>query len=95
MPVVVRRAIDARRGRVQFRVRVALGESADLRPPSSDRVPRDVKGSPQVVVIGDGPAGLFAPTNSRATGFGRSSWSEAKRCNRAGTTSRVFCIAAR
>jgi len=59
VPVVVRRAIDARGGRVQFRVRVALGEPADARTATSENVPREVKGSPQVVVIGDGPAGLF------------------------------------
>ena len=59
MPTVVRRAIDARRGRVQFRVRLALGESTQARVAASEHVPQEVKGSPQVVIIGDGPAGLF------------------------------------
>jgi uncharacterized protein len=59
VPVVVRRAIDARGGKVQFRVRVALSETANGRLPSSEHEPREVKGSPVVVVIGDGPAGLF------------------------------------
>ncbi len=57
MPVVVRRAIDARHGGVRFRIRVAL--AADVPVQSSGPVPRDVEGSPQVVIVGDGPAGLF------------------------------------
>lgn len=58
-PIVVHRAIDARRGHVGFRVRVALGEPNEPSPASAEWVPREVNGSPQVVVIGDGPAGLF------------------------------------
>ena len=57
MPVVIRRAIDARRGNVQFRIRVALGAAA--RAIESEHVPREVTGQPQVLIVGDGPAGLF------------------------------------
>ena len=57
MPVVVRRAIDARRGNVQFRIRVALGAVPSAT--ESALVPREVIGQPQVLIIGDGPAGLF------------------------------------
>ena len=54
---VVRRAIDARRQRVVFHVSVGLGEGARLRDP--DRRPlREVSGEP-VIIVGDGPAGLF------------------------------------
>jgi uncharacterized FAD-dependent dehydrogenase len=53
-----RRSIDARRGRVLFHLVVGL------RPPEGqplgDPLPREVEGEPRVVVVGDGPCGLFA-----------------------------------
>jgi len=53
-----KRSIDARRGRVVFHV--VLG----LRPPDgpglAEPMPREVEGEPRVIVIGDGPCGLFA-----------------------------------
>lgn len=58
---VVRRAIDARGGRVRFRVTLSLDEA-----PAPDTLgaplPREVKGDVAkgpVVIVGDGPAGLF------------------------------------
>ncbi len=58
-PVVVRRAIDARRGKVQFRIKVALGTAANQRTPRSDGILQEVAGQAQVLIVGDGPAGLF------------------------------------
>jgi uncharacterized FAD-dependent dehydrogenase len=60
-PIELRkRVIDARRGRVRFHltVGVASGEAPDLGAPH----PREVTagpGAPHVVVVGDGPAGVF------------------------------------
>lgn len=56
--VVRRRSIDARRGRVRFHVLLGLGEPDphELGAP----LPREVSGARRVIVIGDGPAGLFA-----------------------------------
>src|SRR5688572_7024579 len=55
---VTRRAIDARRGRVRFVVHITLGP-----PPTKDELgqprPREVKLPARVVIVGDGPAGLF------------------------------------
>jgi uncharacterized FAD-dependent dehydrogenase len=53
-----KRSIDARRGRVLFHVVVGL------RPPDGmglgEPLPREVKGTPRVAIVGDGPCGLFA-----------------------------------
>ena len=55
---VVRRSIDARRGRVRFHVVVSLDPP---RPPEQLGLPLPVptRGPARVVVVGDGPAGLF------------------------------------
>lgn len=53
---VHQRALDARRGRVMFRVLVALGDAPGR--PLGGLAPRRVEGAP-VVIVGDGPAGLF------------------------------------
>jgi uncharacterized protein len=56
---VARRSIDARGGKVQFQLRVVLGESRpidELGLPD----PRPVDGGRRVIVVGAGPAGLFA-----------------------------------
>ncbi len=58
-PVVVRRAIDARRGKVQFRIRVELGVATGARLAKDPQVPREGKGQRCVIIVGDGPAGLF------------------------------------
>jgi len=55
---IVRRAIDARAGRVRFRIKLAL--QSDGPAPAPERpVPREVSGGRRVVIVGDGPAGLF------------------------------------
>jgi uncharacterized FAD-dependent dehydrogenase len=58
-PVILRRSIDARRGSVKIRLLVGFGP-----PPrsedSSRLLPRETAPSPRAVIVGDGPAGLFA-----------------------------------
>ncbi len=57
-PLLLRkRSLDARRGRVAFQLCLELGARAagTLGEPA----PREVRGPPRVVVVGDGPAGLF------------------------------------
>ena len=54
---VRRRSLDARRGSVKFRVVVAVG-AGDTREPVGPP-PKTVAGDRRVVVVGDGPAGLF------------------------------------
>ena len=53
--VVLKRSIDARRGRVVFRALVGLHRTPG---PLGEPLPRAISGDP-VVVVGDGPAGLF------------------------------------
>jgi uncharacterized FAD-dependent dehydrogenase len=53
---VRKRSLDARRGRVRFHLLVELGPE-DL--PLGGQPPREVRGEPRVVVVGEGPAGLF------------------------------------
>jgi uncharacterized FAD-dependent dehydrogenase len=51
-----KRSLDARRGRVRFHALVAVGAPKE---PLGGAPPREVKGEPRVVVVGEGPAGLF------------------------------------
>ncbi|MCB9596252.1 MAG: NAD(P)/FAD-dependent oxidoreductase [Sandaracinaceae bacterium] len=53
-----RRSIDARRGRVRLHVLLALGDEDPHERGAP--MPREVKGERRVLVVGDGPAGLFA-----------------------------------
>jgi uncharacterized FAD-dependent dehydrogenase len=54
--VVRKRSLDARRGRLRFHLLIELG--ADALSLGGDP-PREVVGEPRVVVVGEGPAGLF------------------------------------
>jgi uncharacterized FAD-dependent dehydrogenase len=58
LPAVVlrRRSIDARRGRVRFQLLLSLGAPVE---PLGGAPPREVRAGQTVVVVGDGPAGLF------------------------------------
>ncbi len=56
---VVRRSLDARHGRVRFRLRVRVGDEPPPAVPGGPP-PREVGGPLRVVIVGDGPAGLFA-----------------------------------
>jgi uncharacterized FAD-dependent dehydrogenase len=51
-----RRSIDARRGRVRFQLLLSLGARVE---PLGGAPLREVRAGPTVVVVGDGPAGLF------------------------------------
>ncbi len=55
---VEKRSLDARRGRVRFHLQVALGSRAE-RPSLGGAPLREVRERPRVLVVGDGPAGLF------------------------------------
>ncbi|GMV15234.1 MAG: FAD-dependent dehydrogenase [Polyangiaceae bacterium] len=55
---VRKRSLDARRGRIRFHVLIGIGAPASLalgEPP-----PREVTPPARVVIVGDGPAGMFA-----------------------------------
>jgi hypothetical protein len=54
---VVRRALDARHGRVRFHL--TLARKAEHREALAPPEPRDVAPRPRVVIVGDGPCGLF------------------------------------
>jgi len=58
LPAVVlrKRSLDARRGRVRFRVLLGLGGPNE---PLGGAPLREVGGEPRVIIVGDGPAGLF------------------------------------
>ena len=55
---VEKRSLDARRGRVRFHLQVALSDPA-TRPPLGGAALREVRAQPKVIVVGDGPTGLF------------------------------------
>jgi uncharacterized protein len=55
---VEKRSLDARRGRVRFHLQVALGKP-EARPPLGGLPLREVRERPRVLVVGDGPTGLF------------------------------------
>ncbi|HEU5075061.1 MAG TPA: FAD-dependent oxidoreductase, partial [Polyangiaceae bacterium] len=52
---VVRRSIDARRGRVRFELLLSLAPQGPIGGP----LPREVGGPGRVIVVGAGPAGIF------------------------------------
>ncbi len=55
---VRKRSIDARKGRVRFHV--VIGLRADEAPQAlGEPLPREVEGPLRVIIVGDGPAGLF------------------------------------
>jgi uncharacterized FAD-dependent dehydrogenase len=51
-----KRSLDARRGRVRFHLLFEIGARDE---PLGGRPPREVSGEPRVIVVGEGPAGLF------------------------------------
>lgn len=62
-----RRSVDARRGRVRFRL--LFGLSSGPPAPIGGAPPREV-GPPQVVIVGDGPAGMFCAYQLARRGVG-------------------------
>ncbi len=65
---VAKRSIDARRGRVRFVVLVSLERGID--PAAVGGAPLRAVGAPEVVVVGDGPAGLFCAYQLAREGIG-------------------------
>ncbi|HWZ87867.1 MAG TPA: hypothetical protein VNW92_03430, partial [Polyangiaceae bacterium] len=55
---VEKRSLDARGGRVRFHLLVALG-AREARPLLGGLPLREVRERPRVLIVGDGPAGLF------------------------------------
>lgn len=55
--VVRKRSIDARGRKVRFALNVEVGAPPDA--PMGGALPRETNGTPRVIVVGDGPAGLF------------------------------------
>lgn len=70
MPELVlrKRSIDARRGGVRFHL--VLGVRDASAPPEAARRPRALGESPRVLVVGDGPAGLFCAYELACHGVG-------------------------
>lgn len=52
-----KRSLDARRGRVAFHLLLEVGSSGEA--PLGEPPPREVRGPARIVIVGDGPAGLF------------------------------------
>jgi len=52
-----KRALDARRGRVQFRLLLSL--AGEEKTASDELLPKECKKEQKIVIVGDGPAGLF------------------------------------
>jgi uncharacterized FAD-dependent dehydrogenase len=63
-----KRAIDARRGRVRFHL--TLSAVDDAGPALGGPVPREVTRPPRVVIVGDGPTGLFCAYELARRGLG-------------------------
>jgi NADPH-dependent 2,4-dienoyl-CoA reductase/sulfur reductase-like enzyme len=78
---LLKRSIDARRGAVRFRLLVGLGRRAE--PPV--RRPVTVGGARRVIVVGAGPAGLFAAYELACRGIFTTSSIAASPCSRAAT----------
>ncbi|HWA77775.1 MAG TPA: hypothetical protein VG937_35810 [Polyangiaceae bacterium] len=70
MPEVVlrKRSIDARRGAVRFHLVVGFGGELSLE--ERVRRPVSISGSPRVLIVGDGPCGLFCAYELACRGVG-------------------------
>lgn len=55
---LIKRSLDARRGRVQFHVLFSLGEKSPAEP-DAGMMPREATRNSRILIVGDGPAGLF------------------------------------
>jgi uncharacterized FAD-dependent dehydrogenase len=66
---VLKRSIDARAGRVRFHVLVGLGTAATHDELGGVR-PREVKRPAEVLIVGDGPAGMFCAYQLARQGIG-------------------------
>jgi uncharacterized protein len=65
---LLRRSLDARKGRVRFHL--LLGLTARPEAPQGGRPPRERAGPVRVVIVGDGPAGLFCAYELARHGVG-------------------------
>ncbi len=65
----VRRSIDARGKKVRVRLQCEVYDASETRPPSRKAELPDVRSKPVVIVLGSGPAGLFAALRLIALGY--------------------------
>ena len=65
---IVRRAVDARRGRVRFHFTLATIDPEA--PALGGAAPRDVDANKRVLIVGDGPTGLFCAYELARHGIG-------------------------
>jgi uncharacterized FAD-dependent dehydrogenase len=66
--VLRKRSIDARRGSVRFHL--VLGFREPGAPVENARRPRELSGAPRVLIVGDGPTGLFCAYELACAGIG-------------------------
>lgn len=67
---VLKRAVDARRGRVRLHYTLSIGEAEPTLAELGLPHPRETGPRPRVVIVGDGPAGLFAAYGLARHGIG-------------------------
>ena len=78
-----KRSLDARRGRVRFKLHFERAAPESALPLGGDP-PREVDARQGVIIVGDGPAGCSAPTSSRAAGSAAWCSTAARPCSPAG-----------
>lgn len=65
---LLKRSLDARRGRIQFHLLLSAEPPDEVRLGGAE--PREARGARRVVVVGDGPAGLFCAYELARRGVG-------------------------
>ena len=66
---ILKRSIDARKSKIKYNLKVAVYIGEEFNPISSYFNPQDVKKSKEVVIIGAGPAGMFAGLHAIENGL--------------------------
>jgi uncharacterized FAD-dependent dehydrogenase len=61
---IIRRSVDARKKNIRINLEIEIFSGDDLSlPVIAPFNPRDVADKPEVIIVGSGPAGLFASTD--------------------------------
>ena len=66
---LLKRSIDARKKPIKYNLRYAIYIGEEFQEPEPYFNPKDVSQSPEVAIIGSGPAGLFASLNAIENGL--------------------------